>query len=93
MNERVKRLIQDGESIGRIAEFEIDSTLEENELYLKSLELDKLDQKVLAHLYVAKVTRLATISGVAPKIVPALLRIVANSVDLMLQNVGKDKQN
>lgn len=90
--EKKKRLIEDGISIGMISQDEIDRLIESNKDYLKSINLDEKTARAFAGMDVSNFIFIAGIKHNSDiRLVPELMRIAANALDIMVQNTKRDK--
>ena len=91
-NDRAKRMFEDGISIAMITEMEIDKLLKDNELRFKEEGINYLEQKALMHIAISEVTINIMRLGIYVRLIPELMRIVANGIDLMIQNRDKEEK-
>lgn len=92
-NERAKRMFQDGQSIGEIALLETRELVKENELYLKNFNINPDEHLIICSIGMSKLMFTAMNLGVAIKLIPELLRIVANAIEIISQNAHREKRD
>lgn len=93
MNEREKRMFQDGQAIGEVASLEIETLIRENETYLRFYGINPEEHKVLCNVSMSKILTQCMTLGLAIKLIPGVLRVTANAIDIIVQNAEKSKRN
>lgn len=91
-DDRAKRMFQDGQAIGEIASIEMKHLIKENELYLKGAGINPEKHEVFCNIAMSKTLFFCMSLGVAVKLLPGFLRVVANSIDIIVQNAIRDKK-
>ena len=94
LTDKQKKLINDGISIGMITQAEVAKLVESHSEFLKNINLDKEDAILLSGIDCSNLLIVAVRDTNLPfEMIPEILRITANALDIMVQNSRRNRDN